>query len=341
MSQVVQFFNYSDMKGVYTMGIGITISFDLNNGVSIGGIPKTVRENKGVSQLAFIDNYVVLDLETTGLDPFYDEIIEIAAIRISNGKRISEFTTLVKPDNKIDEYITQLTGITNEMVKNAPKIEKVLPDLIDYLGDSVIVAHNANFDINFLYDNCMSCLNKPFTNNFVDTMRISRRLFKSIRHRLIDLAKEFKISNIAAHRAMADCEVTQQVYEYMRKYCSDNSIDLNEFMRLSHGKSFDLKDYKPESEAFDISHPIYGMSVCFTGTLEKFQRKDALQIVTNLGGIPSDSVTKTTNILVLGNNDYCTTIKDGKSSKQKKAEELILKGHDLIIISEKSFYDMI
>ena len=63
--------------------------------------------------------------------------------------------------------------------------------------------------------------------------------------------------------------------------------------------------------------------------------------MTNLGGIPSDSVTKNTNILVLGNNDYCSSIKDGKSNKQKKAEELILKGHDLIVISEKSFYDML
>lgn len=323
------------------MGIGVTLSFDLKNGVSIGGIPKTIRENKGKSQLAFIDEYVVLDLETTGLDPFYDEIIEVAVIKISNGKKISEFATLVKPDNEIDDYITKLTGITNEMVKNAPKIEKVLPDLMKYLGDSVIVAHNANFDINFLYDNCMDYLNHPFTNNYIDTMRMSRRLFKNIRHRLIDLAKEFKISDVAAHRAMADCEVTQQVYEYMRKYCTDNSVDLNEFMKMSHGKSFNLKDFKPESEEFDISHPIYGMSVCFTGTLEKFQRKDALQIVTNLGGLPSDSVTKNTNILVLGNNDYCTSIKGGKSSKLKKAEEMVSKGHELIIISEKTFYDMI
>lgn len=323
------------------MSLGITISFDLEHGVTIGGIPKTVRENKGSSQLAFIGDYIVLDLETTGLDPTFDEIIEIAAIKISYGKKVSEFSTLVKPENKIDEYITQLTGITNEMVKDAPKIEKVLHDLMNFLGDSVVVAHNANFDINFLYDNYMLYLNKPFTNNFIDTMRISRRLFKDIRHRLVDLAKEFKISVDVQHRAMADCEVTQKVYEYMRNHCTVNNIDLAAFLKTSHGRSFDLKDFKPESEEFDVSHPIYGMSVCFTGTLEKFQRKEVLQIVTNLGGIPSDSVTKNTNILVLGNNDYCSLIKDGKSNKQKKAEELILKGYDLIIISEKSFYDML
>jgi DNA polymerase-3 subunit epsilon len=323
------------------MPFGITISFDLENGVSIGGIPKTVRRNKGKSQLAFLDEYIVLDLETTGLDPTFDEIIEIAAIKISNGEKIAEFSTLVKPDNKIDEYITQLTGITNEMLRNAPKIKKVLPDVISFLGDSVIVAHNANFDINFLYDSNMLCFNEPFANNFIDTMRISKRLFKDIKHRLADLVKEFEIVAHVQHRAMPDCEVTQKIYEHMRNHCSVNNIDISAFIRKSHGKSYALKDFELGSEEFDIGHPIYGMSVCFTGTLEKFQRKEALQIVTNLGGIPTDSVTKKTNILVLGNNDYCSSIKDGKSNKQKKAEELILKGHDLIIISEKSFYDML
>ncbi len=323
------------------MTLGIRVSFDLENGMSICGLPKTERENKGKSQLAFVDEYIVLDLETTGLDPSFDEIIEIAAIRFANGEKVAEFTTLVKPDKKIDEYITQLTGITNLMVKNAPKIDKVLPELMNFLSDSVIIAHNANFDINFLYDNSIFCMNKPFPNDFIDTMRISRRLFKDIRHRLVDLANEFEISVDVQHRATADCEITQKVYEYMRNHCNENGIDLTAYLKLSHGKSFDLADFKPGTEEIDSTHPIYGMAVCFTGTLEKYQRKEALQIVTNLGGIPTDSVTKNTNILVLGNNDYCSSIKDGKSNKQKKAEELILKGHDLIIISEKTFYDML
>ena len=95
------------------------------------------------------------------------------------------------------------------------------------------------------------------------------------------------------------------------------------------------------------SHPLEQQvlkqfKVCvFTGTLERMQRKDAMQLVVNLGGSCGDSVTAKTNFLILGNNDYCTTIKDGKSTKQKKAEALILKGNDLQIISETTFYDMI
>ncbi len=323
------------------MPLGYTISFDLENGFSISGIPKTVREYKGKSLLEFKNDYVVLDLETTGLDPQFDEIIEIAAVKYVNGEKVSEFTTLIKPDNKIDVYIEQLTGITNEMVKDAPKIKNVLPEFVQYIGDYVIIAHNANFDINFIYDNCMNYLKQAFPNDFIDTMWISRRLYKDIRHRLVDLAMEFNISIDVLHRAMSDCEITQKIYEHMKKYCIENNIDFTTLLRTSHGKSFDLKEFKPETEEYDINHPIFGMSVCFTGTLEKFPRKEALQIVANLGGIPTDSVTKNTNILVLGNNDYCSSIKDGKSSKQKKAEELILKGHDIIIISEKTFYDML
>lgn len=323
------------------MPLGYTISFDLENGLSISGIPKTVRENKGKSLLDFIDDYIVLDLETTGLDPQFDEIIEIAAIKFVNGNKVSEYTTLIKPDNKIDGYIEQLTGITNEMVKDAPKIKNVLPELIQYIGDSVVIAHNANFDINFIYDNCKNYLNQAFQNNFIDTMRISRRLFKDIRHRLKDLAKEFNIPIDVLHRAKSDCDITQKIYQYMKNHCIENNIDITALLRISHSRSFDLKEFKPETNEFDNSHPIYGMSVCFTGKLEKFPRKEALQIVTNLGGIPTVSVTRNTNILVLGNNDYCSSIKDEKSSKQKKAEELILKGNDLIIISEKSFYDML
>lgn len=110
------------------------------------------REQKGKSLLDSIDNYIVIDLETTGLDPSYDEIIEFAAVRVENGAIISEFQSLVKPSFPIDGFITELTGITNEMLSSAPSVDTVLPSFLDYVGQSTIVAHNANFDVNFLYD---------------------------------------------------------------------------------------------------------------------------------------------------------------------------------------------
>jgi DNA polymerase-3 subunit epsilon len=96
----------------------------------------------------------------------------------------------------------------------------------------------------------------------------------------------------------------------------------------------------PEDE-IDKAHPLYGKKVVFTGALVRFKRDAAMQLVANLGGINQNGVTKETDFLVLGNNDYCRTIKDGKSSKQKKAEEYMLKGTGISIMDEQTFYDMI
>ena len=92
---------------------------------------------------------------------------------------------------------------------------------------------------------------------------------------------------------------------------------------------------------FDEDNPFFEKVCVFTGVLEKMKRSDAAQLVVDLGGICGNSVTKKTNYLILGNNDYCPTIRDGKSTKQKKAEELKLKGNDIEIISENTFYDML
>ena len=149
----------------------------------------SLREQKGNSLIEFPNKYIAFDIETTGLDPMYDEIIEIGAIKIENGKEVEVFSTLVKPKYEIDEFISELTGITNEMVKESPSIDKVLPEFIDFIKDSIILGHNVNFDINFIYDNLIKCDMNPITNDFIDTLRLSRRLLPELKHhRLSDLA---------------------------------------------------------------------------------------------------------------------------------------------------------
>ena len=103
----------------------------------------------------------------------------------------------------------------------------------------------------------------------------------------------------------------------------------------------DLSKLVADNNDFDETHPLYKKVCVFTGTLEKYTRQEAAQIVVNFGGLCGNSVTRKTNFLILGNNDYVSTIKNGKSSKQIKAEEYKLKGQDIEIISESLFYDMI
>jgi len=301
---------------------------------------RSVRELKGSSMIALLADYIVLDIETTGLDPTYDEIIELAAVRVRNNAIDGTFTSLVKPDYPIDDFISELTGITNDMLCDAPSLSAVLPDFLRFVGNDTLVGHNVNFDINFIYDQADLLSLPPFKNDFIDTMRLSRKLFPDLtNHKLATVSSHLNVPQPAAHRAMADCEVTNSVYQAIAQYVSSSSIDLaSRFAPKPYVKAADIH---AETDQFDEDSPFYGKVCVFTGALERMVRRDAMQIVANMGGICGDGVTAKTNYLILGNNDYCSSIKDGKSSKQKKAEALILKGKDISIISEDVFYDMI
>ena len=302
--------------------------------------PGIQRPMKGASLIDIVDNYVVLDLETTGLDPQWDEIIEVAAIRFEKGMEIERFESLVQPKYPISGFITELTGITNEMLMDADPVQVVLPSFIEFIGSSIVVGHNVNFDVHFLYDWSEKILGIPFCNDFVDTMRLSRRLFKNERHhRLIDLVTRFGISDNTEHRAMSDVELTNKCYEYMARYILENNIDVKKlFPKKDTRIAAEIKTNKKE---FDETTAVYGNTFVFTGALEKMVRRDAMQIVVDMGGFCSDGVNKNTNYLVLGNNDYCKSIKDGKSNKQKKAEKMMLEGYNIQVISENVFYEMI
>lgn len=109
------------------------------------------------------------------------------------------------------------------------------------------------------------------------------------------------------------------------------------FKNNYHEKSIDLTKLSPECESFDETHPLYGKVCVFTGILEQFTREQAAQIVVNLGGQCGNTVTKKTNFLILGNNDYCSAIKDGKSTKQKKPKHINSRGR-ILKLSPKAYF---
>ena len=135
------------------------------------------------------DEYTVFDIETTGLSPTKDKITEIGAIKIKNGKIIDYFSCFVNPEMPIPANIQELTGITGEMVKDAATIEHVLPDFLKFIGDSVLVAHNANFDVSFIRTAAEN-MSLSVQNTVLDTLELSRLLFPSLsRHKLDIVAK--------------------------------------------------------------------------------------------------------------------------------------------------------
>lgn len=309
--------------------------------LQIGNIPKPNRDSKGQSMIAFPADYVVIDIETTGLDPTYCDIIEVSAIKYSAGAVVDRFSSLVKSPEPLDDYIVQLTGITDSMLENAPAACDVLPQFFDFVSNSVLVGYNVNFDINFLYDK-LNDLSIVFSNSFIDVMRIARRMLPDLKnHKLLTVASHFGIEPETAHRSLADCETCNACFVSLQNTIIEKYGFLDNFKISATPHNLKASDITATNDNIDATHPLYGKVCVFTGTLERMLRKEAMQLVVNVGGICGDSVTQKTNYLILGNNDYCTSIKDGKSSKQKKAEALALKGNDIQIISENVFYDMI
>ena len=175
---------------------------------------RKVRREKGKSIIDFPEEFCMIDLETTGLSPAKDRIIEIGAIKYSHEKVVDSFQSLINPGVKISGMITRITGITNEMLETAPLIGDVLPSFHEFLGESLIVGHNVNFDINFLYDNYVSYLGFPLRNDFVDLLRIARMLCPDLpHHRLQDLIEHFNIEVKTSHRALSDCETAFTCYQ--------------------------------------------------------------------------------------------------------------------------------
>lgn len=321
----------------------ITIQFGSTD-ISIRKQTPNIRK-KGKSLLELPDDYTVIDIETTGLDTSYDDIIEIGCVRFRDNAPCDRFHTFLRPSpwenddgsvHYVDDFITQLTGITDDMVRNAPVFKDIADALIEFLGKDVLVGHNVNFDVNFIYDNMIKNKYPEFTNDFVDTMRLSRKVLPDLpHHRLRDLTDYFKIDG-THHRAVDDCLLTNAVYQNLRRLIQNNNIDIS-----AGSQKIDLHSLTPDASSFDKSHPFYGRRCVFTGKLKRFTRKEAAQIVLNIGGVCDNTITKKTNYLIVGGLEGIHTVKKGKSRKIEKAEQLILDGQDLQILSENAFYDYI
>lgn len=300
------------------------------------------RAEKGSSLLQIPVSYTMIDTETTGLDPQYDKIIEMAAIKIRDGKEVARYETLVNPEQPIDDFITDLTGITNEELSTAPVAGDCLPDFVDFIGEDIVVGHNVHFDINFIYDALLACGYAPIKNDFVDTLRLSRRVRPDLEHhRLCDMAAAYSVPQPVAHRSLADCQTAIGVLDALAADAAAREIDLQARKKHYGASAAKVSDIVAHEGCERPDSPLYGKVCVFTGKLDTLTRKDAAQLVADLGGICADGVTKKTNFLIMGTNEYCPTIVGGKSTKQKKAESLILKGADLQILTENVFLDML
>lgn len=300
------------------------------------------ERNKGRNLICVPDSCVVIDIETTGFSPKYDEIIELAALRIENCTPAESFTSLVRPTCRIPGVITAKTGITDDMTAEAPTIGDILPTYLNFIGDSVLVGNNVGFDINFLYDNAERLGLGVLGNDHVNTMRLASRLLPELSSRSLDaLAEALGIAMVDRHRALGDCRITADCLARFREMADKlgGIPDLSNFWER-HEKA-DARYITPETTNFNPDSPIFGRTFVFTGELKTYSRAEAMQKVVNIGGNVGNGVNRTTNYLVVGNTDYLISINGGKTGKMKRAEELALKGQDISIISEDAFLDFL
>lgn len=163
------------------------------------------------------NRYVVIDLETTGLNPQYDYITEFGAVLVENSEVIDTFEQLVKPKKRIPEEVEDLTGITNEMVSDAPSINIVLPKFLKFIGNDILVGHNVQFDSQFISAACQR-FNLPYKNKVCDTLDLSRNALPDLKdHKMNTICKRLNIQNENAHCAMSDVLATKQIFEMLSK----------------------------------------------------------------------------------------------------------------------------
>ncbi|OFI07725.1 DNA polymerase III PolC-type [Clostridium acetireducens DSM 10703] len=215
----------------------IKIIYGLEGYLVDDGIPITIGElNKTIE-----DTFVVFDIETTGLSVINDKIIEIGAVKIKNGKIIDKFNEFVNPKISIPAKIIELTNITDDMVKNAEDISVIIKKFMEFVEDSILVAHNANFDVSFIKKIC-SNYNINFNNSVMDTLPLAKFLFPELkRYKLNVIAKHLNISLENHHRAVDDARATADILLNCFKILKDRNILDLETLNKEFIKNIDIK----------------------------------------------------------------------------------------------------
>ena len=206
------------------------LGFDNHDIKIIYGVEAYLAPDK-VSPVSFskgqsIDTtYCVLDLETTGFSFRTEKITEVGIMKVKNGEVIDEFSCFVNPEKTIPQRVVEVTNITDDMVKDAETIDKVMPKILEFVGDSVLVAHNADFDIGFLKYNANE-LGLSLENTYLDTLRLAKDLFPDYKkYKLGKIAENLGIKVEVAHRALDDVDTTVKVLNVMLKMLKDKGCE--------------------------------------------------------------------------------------------------------------------
>lgn len=285
----------------------------------------SVKRNRyidGKLLLAYPDDYTVLDIETTGLNPQNDYITEISAIKYRNNRRVDEFSSLVKPDFSIPYYITRLTGIDDAMVADAPSIDEVILSFMDFLADDIIAGYNMGFDLSFIAENLVGYYAKRLANNYVDVMKLAQNELPFLgRYKQTAVAEYFNIATAGAHRALVDCNICNGCYQRLKELAvADYHLPPKqiELVPAPAGKS--LK-------------PLADKNIVLLGSFNSLYLKNVQEILTALGASIAYHVTAAADMVIVGTAD--ASVCDG--ADLQLAVSMKGAGKDIYIFKEDVF----
>lgn len=277
--------------------------------------------------------YVVFDVETTGLSAVYDTIIELAAVKIKDGQVIDKFESFANPHHPLSATTIDLTGITDDMVRDAPDIEDVIKRFHDWIGDSIMVAHNASFDMGFLYVGYKKVGLEKTVHPVIDTLELSRFLHPEMKnHRLNTMAKKFNIELTQHHRAIYDTEATGFLLLNLLKEAEQKGIHYHDEFNHQTGNTESYKRARP-SHCTLLATDEDGLKNLF-----KLVSYSHMNTFFRVPRIPRSVLVKHRKGLLIGSGCDKGEVFEGLMQKSPEEVEEIAKFYDYLEVHPKEVY---
>ena len=302
-------------------------------------MPEYLKEmQQGLVSLHLPEQYVVLDIETSGLSPKIDSIIEIAAVKYCSGIQTDTYESLVFTDDVLPMGIQSLTGISPDEILKAPPLEQVISSFSNFIGGLPLVAHNAPFDLGFLRIAFSKC-GLSLSNEGIDTLKLARKAFPELEHHTLSCLKEhLGILVDTSHRALPDALATGELYIRCTEQLVQNRSDLagEEGTEARPAAKETTKQARAHCGT-DPNHPFFHKTIVFTGTMD-ITRDQAASLAEACGAIIKNTVSNQTDYVVAGTRGESS---GPISAKRKKAEDLITAGASIKILTESEFMKLL
>ncbi len=267
----------------------------------VPGAQDKIRQ-KGVERPAFLDDYTMIDIETTGLSTYRDRVTELGGVKVRSGKIAAQYSNLVKypRNNRIPSFITRLNGITEEkIVAEGLPVAQAIKEFRDFIGSDMIVGYNVNFDLNFVYDLCQKYHLPVLNNDYVDVLRLARVFYPHQPNRLLDVMRRSGIAQTEQHHGLADSLDTIKVYNDLRTHFTPALLKKAQ----SKIKNIDLTADEVDYWQLGFKNPVDNKKIVLAGHLH-MNPEEAGKMIQNMGGQVEKSVLSDTNLLVVGDHDF-------------------------------------